>query len=1029
VTLTRSSLGNPVAVAVAVILAIVFGLISLERLPIQLTPEVEKPEISITTNWRSAAPEEIESEIIEQQEKVLRGLPGMTELLSTAQQGRGRVSITFLVGTNIERALLEVLNRLNRVPRYPDDADEPIISTIGGETRAIAWFILKPLPGNNNDIVSYKNYIEEVVQTRFERVPGVAQSEIRGGREREVQIVFDPYKAASLGVNLNKAAQLAGGNKDVSGGDQEVGKRRYNLRFAGKFDVDSIGDMVVEWREGHPILLRDIATIEIGFREREGFVIANGENAIAVNAHRENGVNVLDVMAGLKEAMEELRDGPLVQAGLSITQVYDETIYIDRSISMVRNNMLLGIILAIGVLWWFLRQFRATLMVAVAIPVCLVVSFSFLDLTSHSLNVISLAGLALAMGMVLDAAIVVLENIVRLREKGKQGKEASDLGTSQVWGALLASTATTVAIFLPIVFLEDVAGQLFADLAVAIAVAISASLIIAITVIPTSAMKWLRDENPEDPHKHWWNRIANGVMSLTDTVSKRAFWIAGLICGSIVITWALFPQTEYLPVGKRNLAFAFINMPPGANITYLEKEMGNTLAERMKPYLEGGKEPQIKNYFFVARANRVFMGVRAKDETKTDEVVDLLNGLMSDFPDTIAFAKQSSLFGRMGGGRTISVNLQARNIESLLGAAQTGYALIQEVIPGSKIQPHPGLELAEPELQFVPDERRIAEAGWNRQVMARLARALGDGLYIGDYFDGEERLDMILRAESWQTPEELSTIPLYTPDAGILPVDELMAVKRTAGPSQVRRLDRRRTITLVVSPPKNISLERALDIVETRVAPVLQGMLPEDGMVRYTGTADKLKAAQKSLSGGFGLAILILYLLMSSLFRSFKDSLLVVLAIPLATVGGVVALKIVNLFTIQHMDLLTMIGFIILLGLVVNNAILLVYQTRNAERNGMSRCDAVAQAVHLRLRPILMSTLTSIFGMLPLLLNPGAGTELYRGLAAVIVGGMSVSTVFTLILLPSLLRIGEDKHLGTGIEKDSASSDKIAYLE
>jgi multidrug efflux pump subunit AcrB len=232
-----------------------------------------------------------------------------------------------------------------------------------------------------------------------------------------------------------------------------------------------------------------------------------------------------------------------------------------------------------------------------------------------------------------------------------------------------------------------------------------------------------------------------------------------------------------------------------------------------------------------------------------------------------------------------------------------------------------------------------------------------------------------------------------------------------------------------VSPPKNISLEQALHTIDTKVVPVLRGIMPEDGMVRYTGTADKLKAAQKSLSGGFVLAILILYLLMSALFRSFKDSMLVVLAIPLATVGGVVALTVVNLFTIQHMDLLTMIGFIILLGLVVNNAILLVYQTRNAERNGMARRDAVEQAVHLRLRPILMSTLTSIFGMLPLLLNPGAGTELYRGLAAVIVGGMSVSTAFTLILLPSLLRIGEDKHPGTGIEQDLNQADKIAYLE
>ena len=291
--------------------------------------------------------------------------------------------------------------------------------------------------------------------------------------------------------------------------------------------------------------------------------------------------------------------------------------------------------------------------------------------------------------------------------------------------------------------------------------------------------------------------------------------------------------------------------------------------------------------------------------------------------------------------------------------------------------------------------------------MAQVSRALGEGLYVGDYFDGEERLDIIVRVQPWATPEDLAAIPLATPAGGVLPVGELTRVVRTAGPDQIRRLDRRRTVTLQVTPPENKSLEETLQLLKTEVAPVVMNFLPEDGEIRYTGTADKLQVALTSMGGSFTLAVAILYLLMSALFRSFRDSLLVLLALPLATVGGVVALRLVNLFTFQPMDLLTMIGFVILLGLVVNNAILLVHQTRAAEREGLARRDAVEQAVGLRLRPILMSTLTSIFGMLPLLLVPGAGTELYRGLASVIVGGMTVSTAFTLLLLPSLLRVGE----------------------
>ncbi|NOY63413.1 MAG: efflux RND transporter permease subunit [Gammaproteobacteria bacterium] len=374
----------------------------------------------------------------------------------------------------------------------------------------------------------------------------------------------------------------------------------------------------------------------------------------------------------------------------------------------------------------------------------------------------------------------------------------------------------------------------------------------------------------------------------------------------------------------------------------------------------------------------------------------------------MAFAKRSSLFGGFGTGNTIDVDLQGRSIESLLQAAQVGFGTIHRILPGASVRPFPGLDLSDPELRLTPIERNIVEAGWDRSTLTGIIRALGDGLFVGDYFDGEQRLDIILRAVPWSTPEELANLPLATPDAGVLPLNALVDITRTAGPAEIRRIDRRRTITLRVTPPEGMSLDEAVRIIREKAQPVMVNLMPEDGDIRYAGTADKLETAKANMLGNFILAIVILYLLMSALFRSFLDSLLVVLAIPLATVGGVLALLAINSMGIfQPMDLLTMIGFIILLGLVVNNAILLVHQTRSAEREGLCRAAAVEQAVRMRLRPILMSTLTSIFGMLPLLLMPGAGSELYRGLAAVIVGGMAVSTVFTLLLLPSLLRIGE----------------------
>jgi multidrug efflux pump subunit AcrB len=315
--------------------------------------------------------------------------------------------------------------------------------------------------------------------------------------------------------------------------------------------------------------------------------------------------------------------------------------------------------------------------------------------------------------------------------------------------------------------------------------------------------------------------------------------------------------------------------------------------------------------------------------------------------------------------------------------------------------------MAEPELRLTPDDRRIVEAGWSRAEVGSVIRALGDGLFIGEHFDGEKRMNVILRGEVWSTPEELASLPVATPSGAVVPIGELVSIERTVGPSSLRRVDRRRTVTLAVTPPDGMSLEEALETLQETVEPRLAALLPADGVIRYGGSADSLAEAIRTMGENFLIALLVLFLLMAALFRSIRDSLLVVLALPLATVGGVVALRLLNLATFQPLDLLTMIGFVILLGLVVNNAILLVHQTRCAEREGSTRREAVRDALRVRLRPILMSTLTSILGMLPLLLMPGAGSVIYRGLASVIVGGMSVSTLFTLVLLPSLLRIGE----------------------
>ncbi len=1003
--LTRLALSNPVAVVAAILMLLLMGAVGLANLPIQMIPDVQRPFIQITTGWRSAAPEEVESEIVEPQEDMLRGIPGLEKMESTSSRGRASINLMFAVGTDLQRALIEVINRLNQVPRYPNDITEPRIfagqDSFGAQ---IAWFALTREAGNSRPMASYNDFVREVVQARIERVPGISNSNAYGGRDNEVRITFDPYEAAALGVDIPTLARLTGNNNDTSGGYSDVGRRQYSLRYAGKYEIEEFGDMVLDWRGGNPVRLRDIATVEVTMRDSSGFMVDSGSDSIAFDAQVEQGVNVLEVMKDLKAAVVELEQGPLARAGLKVQQVYDESTYIEDSVAMLRTNLLLGIGLAVSMLWWFMRKLRATLMVALAIPVSLFTAFMVMQMTGRTLNMISLAGLAFATGMVLDAAIVVLENIVRLREKGIESEQAALTGSQQVWGALVASTATTAVIFLPIIFLEDVSGQLFADLALVISVAVVASLIIAVTIIPTAAAKWLKDVRLDDPHVAWWDKTTAMIMRLTDSVWVRRAWISGLFATATLLTWLLLPPADYLPEGKQGWVFAFIISPPGQSVSAAREEFVDVAVDRLAPYLEEGADLQVDAYFLGAFGTFSFAGAKMVDINDADGFVDKLNSeILTGFPDTMAFADQWGIFDRLGGGSNIEMNIQSRDMDAMLAAARQGMNLVAEHLPGAQARPIPGVDFSEPELRFIPNERRITEAGWTRQQMSVVMRALGDGVFVGDYFDGDRRLDIVLRAPEWTSPEQLASTPLATPTGGIQPVDQLVRMERTAGPNRIRRVDRRRAVTLAITPPDGRSLEESIEILQQYVEPALLAMLPDDGEISYYGSADDLNIALGSMSRSFALAIVVLYLLMSGLFRSFVDSLLVISALPLATIGGISLLRLMNL----PMDLLTMIGFITLLGLVVNNAILLVHQTRSAEREGLERRAAVEQAIRRRLRPILMSTMTSLFGMLPLLLIPGPGSEVYQGLAAVIVGGMLVSTIFTLILLPSLLRLGE----------------------
>ncbi len=1012
--LTASALKNPAGAAVGIAIILFFGVFSLSKLPIQLFPDIENPQITIQTGWRGASPTEIESEIVEPIEDVLQGLPGVKEMEANANAGSAWINLRFDIETDMQKALLSVISRMNRLPPLPRDANPPVVSLggWGGSTPALTWFFMQVLPGNDKPVEDFIPFADNVVRPKIEAIPGVARVSVGGWSAigiQELVIEFDPRRAAELGITIPSIARALTQSEDISAGFVDVERRRYTLRFSGRFSPEQLASMVLEWREGRPIKLGDIATIQVQHRERLDLARQNGNPAVGIRIDRESGANVLETLQRVKTAVEELRAGPLRERGLDMQQSFDASVFIYRAINLVTGNLLAGIVLAVGVLWWFLRRFRATLIVAMAIPISLFGTFVILNFSGRTLNVISLAGLAFAVGMVLDAAIVVLENVVRLREKGLTPIDAALQGTAQVWGALIASTTTTVAIFIPVVFLKDVEGQLFGDLALTIAIAVVISLLVAVAVIPLASRQWLGDTALEDHHSRAWNKITTAVMRLTSTPKKRWCLIGGLIAVPAALTYLLLPELDYLPPVKRDAVDSWFQFPPATNLDTIEKEVVATMEQRLRPYMEGRKAPALKNYYILVwPGGGGTMGARVKEQSQVKQLERLINEeITANIPDLRAFSTQGNLFGDFGGDRAIPIHIQSRDSEAARALASQAMGWLRAALPQAQVRPEPGLQQAEPELRLLPIDRSIQEKGWSRRELGTVARTLGDGLYVGEYFDGVRRLDIILRAQQWPHPEALANTLIATASGGVVPLNALTEVKRTVGPDRIRRIDRRRTITLVVSPPENMSLERALGIIKAEVEPKLLAGLPADGNILYGGSADSLKKALATMGENFFVALGILFLLMSALFRSLKDSALVVLAMPLATVGGVIALQLLNLLVFQPLDLLTMIGFVILLGLVVNNAILLVHQTRSAEREGVNRHQAVELALRLRLRPIFMSTLTSIFGMLPLLMMPGEGSVIYRGLAAVIVGGMSVSTIFTLVLLPCFLRMGE----------------------
>ncbi|MDG2127979.1 MAG: efflux RND transporter permease subunit [Fuerstiella sp.] len=1134
---------NPVKVTVAVFLLVLFGGLAYLSTPVQLTPDVVEPEITVTTLWPGASAQEVEREIIEEQEEQLKSVEGLEEFNSESADSSGSITLKFPVGTSLSDARARVSEKLNQVPEYPDDANEPVISTVNANTNAVAWFILKPLPPTHedlrnliglypelaaplapilnrpgridltriNDLVDdhpvletfvlgrnnpalMKKFAEDFIEAEFERVPGIANANVFGGRDQEFRIVVNPTRLAALGVTIDALRTvLLSQNRNTSAGDIQEGKQRNVVRTLGQFQsAVQVEETIITHRDSSPIRVRDVATVGISYKKPTGVVRQQGLSALAVNAQQSPGTNLKAIMGParqkldldgdgtitsfelaeceriygrcLRTAVEGLNQGVLKQKGVYLEQVYDETLYLDSATDLVRSNVYIGGTLAILVLLVFLRSLRSVLIVGLAIPISVVGTCLFVKAFDRSINVISLAGMAFAVGMVVDNAIVVLENIYRHYQMGKPPRRAALEGTQEVWGAVLASTLTTLAVFVPVIFVQGQAGQLFRDIAIAISCAVALSLLVSVTVIPTAAARLLsRRRSSDEPRTadrsvagdstplhsqadtksgfgirglfglvrlgSWLNHgFADGMkwlLSMRGSTVIRLAIVLAFVAGSLVLSRKLLPDTEYLPGGNRNLIIAILLPPPGYNVDQMIS-LGENIEKQLAPYWLGKKgddAPEIESFFFVASGRSLFMGARSVDELRSAELIPILSQAAAAQPGVIPIVSQASLFdSALSGGRTIDIEITGPDLEVLVLEAQKAFGICMQEFPmtaGNQLRPIPGLDLSSPELHVVPRLEKASELGISSSSIGYAVNALVDGAFAGDYWHEGRRIDLVLYGDDdyADQSQDLENLPISTPGGDNVLLSTVADVILSRGPEQVNHVERLRSITIQLKPAGGIALEAALRTVEEKIrGPLMQSPNFQSGLyqIRLAGTADKLADTWYELKWNLVLAVVLTYLLMSALFESFLYPLVIMTSVALALVGGLIGLTVLNRFSFQTLDMLTMLGFVILIGTVVNNAILIVHQSLNLIRGeGMTSNDAVCESVRTRIRPIFMSTLTTVLGMLPLVVPvpslveghlvwiSGAGSELYRGLGSVVLGGLIVSTAFTLILVPA----------------------------
>ncbi|MDQ8184895.1 efflux RND transporter permease subunit [Pelagicoccus sp. SDUM812002] len=1015
-SLSDLSVKRPIFTTMVTLIVVVLGSVSLARLKIDLFPSIELPTITISTSYPGASPEVMETLVTQIIEEIVSTVPGVEEVTSQSSEGRSRVRVRFSWGTEVNAAALELQATLeDELNELPDNIERPRVSKFDVDSFPVV------ILGVSGDIdpVELTDIINNEIRFRFSRVPGVAQVDLWGGFDREIRVEIDRQRLQALGIPLNQILQaIRDSNLDRPSGSIQEGRYEVSLRAPAQFqNLDQIRNTVVDTREGATVTLEQVAVIKDTYEKETRIVRVNGVQGIRVAIRKQDNANTVEVSQAILEEIDRTnKDYPLI----NIVPVSNSGNFIERSIQNVSRSVLYGGGLAILVLLFFLRDWRSTLVISLAIPISIIATFALLYFGGFTLNMMSLGGLALGVGMMVDSSIVVLENIFRRRdEEGEQPSVAAANGAREVATAIIASTITTLVIFLPLIFVPGVSGILFRELAYTVSFSLICSLVVSLSLVPMLSARILRgqislEEQKKSPFRRlsetserWFQALEGSYKKLLNKALRHRRWVLTGAGSTLVLSFFLSPMisSEFMPPSDEGEVNVWMR---AENSTRLE--IVNKLTRRLEE-IAIPAVPEAVSHVTDARGDGAginFTLVPASQRERSNEEIaeDLRLLLEGQIPGVRAGSwapRGQNLLNRLlgGGGQGIEVEVRGPDIPTLEKLALEAKERIETLEGVTDVDT--SFDEGTPRQEITIDRDKVADLGLSARDVSEVLQTAIAGSRAGDYrTSGNSYRILVQMADAEQLSiDEVLDLTLRTPSGELVALRNLVTSDFGRAPEEIERRDQQRLVTLDTEFEK-----RALGDVSAEIEAILNQIpRPANYSFRITGSWEEQQKTFNELFIALGLAIMLVYMVLACQYESLRDPTIVMVAVPMAAIGVIITL----IITDTTMNLQSGIGCIMLGGIVVNNAILLVDQASQLRLEGTGARDAVAEAGRRRLRPILMTTLTTVLGLLPLALGIGEGADAQAPLARAVIGGLVGSTVITLLLTPVVYSIVHSK--------------------